>query len=124
MAATHDDDVELFHVKHLLPNAKPAENLAKHIFNVYPSGNTPDRMLRQPYFLCHDFTRQIGLGLNSVEGLDGGRKRLAMAFSRQRGDLASDVEPVAREALQLLLQPLQASAGERRNRELRACHRR
>jgi hypothetical protein len=108
MAATHDDDVKatLFHVKHLLPNAKAAENLAEHIFNIYPSGNTPNRMLRQPYFLRHDFTRQIGLGLNSVEGLDGGRKRLPMAFSRQRGDLASDLEPVAREALQLLLQLL------------------
>jgi hypothetical protein len=47
MAAPHDDDVEaLFHVKHLLPNAKAAENLAKHIFNIHPSGDTPDRMLR------------------------------------------------------------------------------
>jgi hypothetical protein len=84
MAATHDDDVEasLFHVKHLFPNTEAAENFAEHIFNIYPSGDPPDRMLRQPYFLCHDFTRQIGLGLNSVEGLDGRGKRLVMAFSR------------------------------------------
>src|SRR5947209_530498 len=71
MAAAHDDDVEtsLFHVKHLLPNAETAKNLAEHILDIHAAGDTSHCMLRQPDFLRHDFRRQFWIACDAPKSL-------------------------------------------------------
>jgi hypothetical protein len=110
----------LFHVKHLLPNAKPAENLAEHVLDIDPPGDAADRILRQPDLLRHDFRWQLRSGHNAFESSRRGGQRLPVPLARQGRDFATDFEPLAGEIFQLGLELIEPDPCRRRYPEVGA----